>query len=1225
MNSNLYLSHILLYLARMKKVFLLSGLLISFINGFAQQPKLVLPMGHLESIYSIDFSPDGKKIVTAGSEPIAKIWDLNTGLLLADLNEHILNIRSAKYSPDGKKIVTTSPDGTAKIWNANTGIICITLLGHTKGINSVEFSKDGSMILTSSGDGTAKIWDAATGRILNEFIGHLGYVYSASFNSNGTKIVTTSSDRTAKIWDAKSGVLLTNLIGDSAEMIEYINGRRDEVFKSAEFSPDGNRILTPSSNNDIIIWDATSGVRLKTLLGHQANINSAQYSPDGTKIVTSAGGEWVDLQGKQDHTAKIWDANSGVLITTLTGHTRGVLLAQFSPDSKKIITASFDETVKIWDANTGKLITNLTDNTSRVYSAKFSKDSKKIAIGYYGDSKIWDANTGVIYSTLQNKIKGFNEARFSSDGTKILTVFGDAKVWDLTNGRLLKTLTGSEFTNARFSPNSSKVITSSLDNSVKIWDSNTGTLLLNGNKSSQKIYTAQFSPDGNKIAAVFDDDKSALWNASNGSLISNLKVPPIVVPEIVYDNTGPPLPPPPPPLVRILYSDRETFELFSPDSKKVITFNNNNMKVWNTDSGNFITSFSVTSAEHNQYINSSQFSSNSKTILTASTDNTAKIWDANTGNLIVTFTGHIKEVNMAQFSPDNKKVVTISEDNTTKIWDSRTGNLITDLRGQTGNSRFSFAKFSPNGKTIITFSNGQKVLTWDANTGILVAELKGHTSNVIWAEFSKDGKKIITTSSDQTAKVWDAETNQLIYTLIAVDSVDYINLLSSGYYQCTYNASKLFHYVTSDLKVITFEQLDVRYNRPDKVLEAIGCQDTALISSYRKAYYKRIKKLGIDTASFQGGYSVPESEFENRDAVEYEQKTDKLLIHVKGIDSIFKLDRFNIWVNEIPLFGQKGFNIKKRKRNDLDTAITIQLSDGVNRIETSILNVNGTESYRMPLLVNYSPEIKSKEKLHFIGIGIDKFADTTYNLQYSVKDIRDLTKKLKEKFGNEVSIDTLFNENVTIENIKALKKKLLQTSINDKVIISYSGHGLLSKDYDYYLSTFSVNFDKPQQNGLAYDELENLLDSIPARKKLMLIDACHSGEVDKDEALAMNNAADSLKLFRPKGGKMINNNSQKQLGLKSSFELMQSLFVNVGKSTGATIISAAAGNQFALEKGDLKNGVFTYCILEAMNSNSTMTVTQLKSTVGKRVVEITNGLQKPTSRNETINSDWSVW
>jgi hypothetical protein len=88
---------------------------------------------------------------------------------------------------------------------------------------------------------------------------------------------------------------------------------------------------------------------------------------------------------------------------------------------------------------------------------------------------------------------------------------------------------------------------------------------------------------------------------------------------------------------------------------------------------------------------------------------------------------------------------------------------------------------------------------------------------------------------------------------------------------------------------------------------------------------------------------------------------------------------------------------------------------------------------------------------------------------------------------------------------------------------------------------------------------------------------------------------------------------------------MQSLFVNVGKGTGTTIISAAGGVQFALERGDLKNGVFTYSILEAMRQHKSMTVSRLRKQVGVRVEELTNGLQKPTTREELKEVDWWVW
>ena len=113
-------------------------------------------------------------------------------------------------------------------------------------------------------------------------------------------------------------------------------------------------------------------------------------------------------------------------------------------------------------------------------------------------------------------------------------------------------------------------------------------------------------------------------------------------------------------------------------------------------------------------------------------------------------------------------------------------------------------------------------------------------------------------------------------------------------------------------------------------------------------------------------------------------------------------------------------------------------------------------------------------------------------------------------------------------------------------------------------------------------------------------------------------------MWYPRGQDSTEDGSQK-LGLKNSFELMQNLFVNVGKSTGATIISAAAGTEFALENGNLKNGVFTYCIMEAMDKYPTMKVSELKKTVGARVQELTKGMQKPTSRNEAIAVDWNVW
>jgi hypothetical protein len=499
----------------------------------------------------------------------------------------------------------------------------------------------------------------------------------------------------------------------------------------------------------------------------------------------------------------------------------------------------------------------------------------------------------------------------------------------------------------------------------------------------------------------------------------------------------------------------------------------------------------------------------------------------------------------------------------------------------------------------------------------------------VYVAFSHHANWVATVSGDNLIHIRDKSNAGLLYSIYQLGGTEYMVRLSSGYYSSTPDAARQLYYVSDKLQVISFDQLDVKYNRPDAVLRALGSRNGQLIKAYQAAWYKRIKRLGIDTMTLKAGILIPECDIVNRDVIDYELNQGTVSLLIKGSAIKSRLSHLNIWINEVPYYGKTGHLISASGTRQIDTTITIPLTPGLNRIEASVIAKDGMESYRLPLFVQCTiPPDSIKGAVYFTGIGIDHFADPVNNLQYSVKDIRDLTVKMKDLYGDKLIIlDTLFNEKVTISNVKALKQKLLQTTVNDKVIISYSGHGLLSKDYDYFLSTYNINFDNPASNGLPYDELENLLDSIPARKKLMLIDACHSGEVDKEEfqQININQASLDSNHIVSKGKVLPSASGSKKLGLKNSFELMQNLFVNVGKSTGATIISAAAGTEFALENGNLKNGVFTYCIMEAMDTYPTMKVSELKKTVGARVQELTKGMQKPTSRNEAIAVDWNVW
>ena len=316
-----------------KRAFLFLILLLSVYGSFAQEPKLMLPIGHKNFVKSAAFGIDSKKVITV-NDNTAMLWDATNGKLLFSLLGHTNNVNSAVFSTDGKKVLTASDDGTAKLWDASTGKLLFSLVAHTSGVNFAVFSTDDKKVLTSCWDNTAKIWNASTGNVLLSLVGHTLWINSAVFSADGKMALTASADSTAKLWEASSGKLLLSLVGHT------------DMVNSAVFSADGEKVLTASWDYTAKIWEASSGKLLLSLVGHTGIVNSAVFSADGKKVLTAS---W-------DYTAKIWEASSGKLLLSFDGHINGVNSAVFSPNDEKLLTASWDNTAKIWNAQTGKLL-----------------------------------------------------------------------------------------------------------------------------------------------------------------------------------------------------------------------------------------------------------------------------------------------------------------------------------------------------------------------------------------------------------------------------------------------------------------------------------------------------------------------------------------------------------------------------------------------------------------------------------------------------------------------------------------------------------------------------------------------------------------------------------------------------------------------------------------------------------------------------------------------------
>ncbi len=386
-------------------------------------------------------------------------------------------------------------------------------------------------------------------------------------------------------------------------------------------------------------------------------------------------------------------------------------------------------------------------------------------------SPILVLQNSLIKNYEKNQLTGHQDrvwsATFSPDGSKIVTASDDntAKIWDIF-GKEIATLTGHQnrVWSATFSPDGSKIVTASDDKTARIWDifgKKIATLI----GHQDWVLSATFSPDGSKIVTASGDKTGKIWDIL-GKEIATLTGHQDWVRSATFSPDGSKI---------VTASEDNTAKIwdilgkeiaslrghqgwvrsaiFSPDGTKIVTASEDNTaKIWDINGKEV-----ATLTGHQDWVWSATFSPNGTKIVTASGDKTAKIWGI-LGKEIATLSGHQSWVWSATFSPDGSKIVTASEDNTGKIWDIL-GKEIASLSGH--QDRVRSATFSPDSSKIVTASEDKAGKIWDIN-GKEIATLTGHQGRVWSATFSPDGSKIVTASQDNTAKIWDIFGKEIV-------------------------------------------------------------------------------------------------------------------------------------------------------------------------------------------------------------------------------------------------------------------------------------------------------------------------------------------------------------------------------------------------------------------------------------------------------------------------------
>jgi WD40 repeat protein len=487
-----------------------------------------------EQFTHVAFSSGGKMLAAStaayGGHPARVVlWDVATHRPVGQPIEG----STFAFSPDDTLLAVAQYENLALYDVQSRRVVNKNLAGHTKNISTVAFRRDGAVVASGSEDGTVMLWDVKSHKRVGPFPGHASKVTVLLFDRTGAVLLSGGADGNIIRWNSEN---LERIDAPVTNLKAFISA----IF----FSLDGHVRSLACQKNQVEVVNVNGDPPLgRRIRAPDAGSSNVAFSPDGQ--ILASGGEFGDVV--------VWDVAQGVPVGgPLSGHDRQVSSLAYAPDGKSLVSGSMDGSVIFWSLDTYKAIgLPVRANHSPVWSLAWSPDGKTVVSGGDAELVFWEAAThkpmGPPVAVQNGRIWAL---AFSSDGRFLASEGNDrvVAIWKpgtqaLPFKTLASSLTGHYewLTPAglSFSPDGTLLATSTLENSITVWNLKSGQPLpplLYGH--AQSVSALDFARDGKMLASGSDDGEIRLWDVETHEPIGSLPGQQKAIKSVVFSPKG---------------------------------------------------------------------------------------------------------------------------------------------------------------------------------------------------------------------------------------------------------------------------------------------------------------------------------------------------------------------------------------------------------------------------------------------------------------------------------------------------------------------------------------------------------------------------------------------------------------------------------------------------------------------------------------------------------------